>query len=91
MDKAPSYARIEREIRTLDIEIAKAEVRNLPTLGELQAKGRELKAQAAELMQKHNVDVCLFEAKGWARCKEFGDSGTLPNGKACVCWKVELN
>ena len=91
MDKAPSYARIERDLRMLDIEIAKAEVRKLPTLGELQAKSCELKAQAAELMQKHNVDVRLFYATSWARCKDCGDTGTLPNGKACDCWKVELN
>ena len=89
--KAPSYATIERELRALCLPLAKAELYNLPTLEELQAKERALKAQAAELLQEYDVDARLFDAKAWARCHECGDTGTLPNGCTCDCWKGKLN
>ena len=88
--QAPSYAIIEKDIRDLQKPIATADLYNLPTLGELLAKERALKAQAAELCQRFNVDPRLFDAGSWARCKKCSDTGKLPNGLQCSCYKGKV-
>lgn len=88
--QAPSYAIIEKDIRDLQKPLAMADLYNLPTLGELLAKERAMKAQAAELCQRFNVDPRLFDAGSWARCKKCSDTGQLPNGLQCSCYKGKV-
>ena len=71
-------------------ELAKAEVRNLPTLEELKAKERALRAERMAILKRFNVDESLFEYRAWAHCRWCGDSGTLSDGRDCTCYMQEV-
>ena len=87
--KAPRFAEIEKEILALAYPLAKAEIHNFPTLGELQAKETVLQKERAAILKRFNVDERHFEACAWAHCRYCGDTGTLPDGRMCTCWNQE--
>lgn len=87
--KSPRFVVIDAELRSMAPDLARAEVRQLPTLGELQAKEAALREERAALLKRFGVDERLFKARAWARCRLCGDTGTLPNGYACDCYKQE--
>lgn len=87
IQKAPRFSVIEKELRAMAPTLAKAEVRNLPSLGALKAKESKLHTERAEILKHFNMDERLFEPQAWARCRWCGDTGTLANGRSCTCYK----
>ena len=90
IQKSPRFVVIDKELRAMAPELAKAEVRNLPTLEELQAKERALRAERMAILKRFNVDESLFEYRAWAHCRWCGDSGTLSDGRGCTCYMQEV-
>jgi hypothetical protein len=91
MKKANENARfkeITAELATLEIDIAKAEVRapeKLPALEEKKAALlQERKALLAQMGISEKELSLQYEC---AKCK---DTGFLPNGLACSCYKPEV-
>ncbi len=87
IQKAPRFSVVEKELRIMAPTLARAEVRNLPSLDALRAKESKLRAERAAILKRFNVDERLFEPQAWARCRWCGDTGTLSDGRGCTCFK----
>lgn len=84
LDKDDTYKEITSKWKGKDIEIARAEVYNLPELEELRKEKRRLGAQRARRMAE--LDISESDLKPQWRCRRCNDEGFLPNGKLCDCY-----
>lgn len=79
-----AYRAADDEFRKLDIEIAKAQVRSLPTLPFLVERQRAAQSRRVERLAAMNLtENDLLPV--WS-CKKCSDSGFLPDGRACDCY-----
>ena len=85
--QVPQYDIISKKLKALNIEQAKAEVRKLPTLNDLQAQRRELEEQRRALMQRYKISEERMRPEYYATCKRCLDTGELPGGQWCMCHK----
>lgn len=84
LNQDDTYKRLTIAWRGLEIQIAKAEVYNLPNLEELKNEKLELGAQRARRMvELHISESDLIPRYQCSKCK---DNGFLPNGKQCDCY-----
>ena len=81
-----SFDMITKQIGLLNIEIAKAEVKNLPTLSTLQARHRGAEIQRREIMRRYKISEERMQPEYYAICKKCFDTGALPGGAACSCY-----
>ena len=91
MKKANETARfkeITSQLATLEIDIAKAEVRNPEKLPALEEKKEELLAERKALLVKMGIDEKELSLQ--YECQKCQDTGFLPNGLACSCYKPEV-
>jgi hypothetical protein len=84
----PRFKEITAQLATLEIDIAKAEVRAMETLPALQENKKELLAERSNILTQLGIDekaLCLqYE------CQKCKDTGFLSNGLACDCYKPEM-
>ena len=82
----PAYSRAHREIRGLEPKIAFAEVRgDAATVRELTARRRSLMVSQARALAR--LGLTAADLTPQYRCKKCGDTGYLPNGHMCNCWR----
>ena len=78
------FADAEREYRSLDIRIGKAEAFSLPGLQELIRKQKIAAAVKAERLTAMNMTFEDLEPK--YICPKCSDTGYLPDGHLCDCY-----
>ncbi len=78
------YRQAEKEIGELDVQIAKAEVRGLPSLPWLIEKQRAAQKWRADRLAAMGLTEEDLVPQYY--CKKCSDSGFLPNGRACDCY-----
>ncbi len=86
---APAFMQAEQELKSLDIEEAKAEIYHPEKLPDIQAKQKHFRKQRAKAL----ADLGLTErdlSPKWY-CPKCSDTGFLPNGAACDCYNVAQN
>ena len=82
------YVRVQKEIRRLDIEIAKAEVFNLGTIAQLRAEMRQKEAIRARRMAALNVSEKDLNPPYY--CVECHDTGErIADHRMCDCWRIQ--
>ena len=81
----PRFKEVCAELSTMEISLAKAEVFDPKKLPALREKKNALLAERKELLAEMGIsedDLALLFA-----CKKCSDTGFLPSGKACDCYK----
>lgn len=81
------FVEVEKELNGLEIKLAKAELRAPLTLPALQARQKALEAEKLTILQRLGIDVRQLKPQ-WV-CKKCSDTGFLPNGQACDCYRKE--
>lgn len=82
--KNARFAQIERELKQLDIEIAKDEVFATGKSAELLARKSALQKERSGLLLKMRIKPEELEQKAF--CERCSDTGFLPNGLMCDCY-----
>ncbi len=88
MEKANANARfktITKELSKLEIALAKAEVFATDNLPDLERQKFDLLAERKDLLA--SMGIHEEELTPQFECKKCSDTGFLPNGKACNCYK----
>ncbi len=80
----PDYVKTSSEIRSKNIELAKAKVFNKEDVESIQDKLTELKNKNRIILASMNLSEEMLLPK--YSCTKCNDSGFLPNGKACDCY-----
>jgi DNA replication protein DnaC len=91
MKKANENARfkeITAELATLEIDIAKAEVRAPEKLPALEEKKAALLQERKSLLAQ--MGISEKELSLQFECQKCQDTGFLPSGLACSCYKPEV-
>ena len=81
------FACAEQEIRKMQLEIAKAELNDVDLARELKEKEEALKRARIYALKK--IGLTLEDIEGKPYCSKCADTGTLPNGRACDCYRRE--
>lgn len=81
------FVAVTKELNGLELTLAKAELNAPATLPGLRARQKALQAEKAAILQRLGIDVQQLKPQ-W-RCKACSDSGFLPNGQACDCYRRE--
>lgn len=79
------FVAVTKELNGLELTLAKAELNAPATLPGLRARQKALQAEKAAILQRLGIDVQQLKPQ-W-RCKACSDSGFLPNGQACDCYR----
>ena len=85
--KSPRLKEIDVGLRKIELEGAKAEIYNPATLPAVLAKKKRLKEERLSLIRSFGFDERLFDPAAYAKCELCNDTGNLPNGVACDCWR----
>ena len=80
----PEYKDIFDKLSKAEREAAKAEVRGLSTLPELERRLKILKENRASVLKRMGLKESDFVPQYY--CVSCSDSGYLPNGRACNCY-----
>lgn len=80
----PEYREAASAIRRLDVQIAHAELRNLPELENLRKEYDE--AQRVRIRRMDALKIVEEDLLPHYVCKKCHDKGFLPNGRACNCY-----
>ena len=86
-NSAPRFGAIERALSKMNMELAKAEIYTPETLPSLKAKQAELLAERLQVLSALGIEE--WQLLPQYECKKCSDSGFMPSGKACDCYKVE--
>ena len=86
--KNPRFELNERERAKLNLQMAKAEIYEPLTLPALQARRAQLDAERARILDEQGVEEWQLDAKNHAICKLCFDTGHLPDGHGCSCYKA---
>lgn len=87
--KAPRLRVIKIELGRLEIELAKAELNCADKLPELHARKRGLEAERVKLLSDVGYTAEDLTVERWCTCQKCHDTGYLPNGRACNCYKKD--
>ena len=82
---SPRFGAIERELSSLNLELAKAELFKPEALPALQEKQALLQAERIEVLASLGLEE--WQLLPQYTCKKCSDSGYLPNGSVCDCYK----
>ena len=82
------FKALTAELATLEIDIAKAEVRSPEKLPALEEKKAALLQERKALLVK--MGISEQELSLQYECQKCQDTGFLPNGLACSCYKPEV-
>lgn len=82
----PEYVKVTSELSSGNIELAKAKVFSPDSVTEIQTKLKALKHKQLSILKNMNIEEHLLYPN--YSCKKCNDSGFLPNGKACDCYKT---
>ena len=82
------FKQLTAELATLEIEIAKAEVRAIEKLPALEEKKRALLAERKALLAKMGINEKELSLQ--YECPQCKDTGFLPSGLACSCYNPEV-
>ena len=80
------YREIARRLRDLEFELAKAELLDPANLPKLKLEKARLSKTSLDLLAKMNLKPEDLEPQ-WA-CKKCSDTGYLPDGIACDCYRL---
>ena len=83
----PGFVDVNKKLKIMELEQAKAEYTNSSGLMDVLARRRELEAQRRELMQRYQISEERMKPEYYATCKRCYDTGTLPNGRGCTCYQ----
>ncbi len=82
---SPRFGAIERELSALNLELAKAELFKPEALPALQEKQAKLQAERIEVLASLGLEE--WQLLPQYTCKKCSDSGYLPSGSVCDCYK----
>lgn len=82
-----TYEKAERELRTLEISIVKAELAGASDLALLRQKEMRLKATMAARMAA--LGISSEDLRPTYVCQKCSDTGVLPNGRYCNCYEEQ--
>lgn len=80
------YKAVSKELRGLDIKVARAEVYQTGELPALLKKGAVLKARRNELLSMMGLKLWQFNPKAHCACRKCFDTGFVSDGRACDCY-----
>ena len=80
----PRFVQIRRELATIEIEIAQAELKNPEKVGEILARKTALMKERSKILLKLRIPEEELTEKPF--CIRCGDTGFLPDGRACDCF-----
>lgn len=83
----PRYIVVERQLGALNLKLAMAEVYNDVALPTLQAEQRALQDERAGILRRLGIEEWQFDPDSFAECKECHDTGFLPDGRYCSCYR----
>ena len=84
-ERDEEFQAADREIRVREVELARAEVYAPETAGEITEKIKAARLRRAAAMKKIGVTEADFLPV--YTCKKCSDTGFLPDGRACDCYK----
>lgn len=84
--KIPQLKELFREERILEIQAAKAELKEPERLPAVEQQQKGVRAQIVKLLSEINMTRKDLEKKSHCMCRKCSDSGYLPNGRACDCY-----
>ncbi|MBQ3220325.1 MAG: hypothetical protein IJB34_00005 [Clostridia bacterium] len=79
------YRDVETRLNVMELELAKAEVYDPSKLPALQDKQKRLRLERVRALERLGIDPEQLVPR-W-RCEKCSDTGFLPNGKACTCYR----
>lgn len=83
--KSPRFVVVEREIARLNLELAKAEINEPDKLPELKEEQETLLIERMLILDELGIEPHMLVPQ--YTCKKCSDSGFLPNGTVCDCYK----
>ena len=83
--KNPRFAIVEREIARLNLELAKAEINEPDKLPALKEEQETLLIERMLILDELGIEPHMLVPQ--YTCKKCSDSGFLPNGTVCDCYK----
>lgn len=85
----PEYVRVDAELTQVVRETAKAEAFSLPSLAALKKSLEELEKKRISIL----TDIGITEEDLFPKyaCTKCSDTGFLPDGRSCDCYKKEKN
>ena len=88
-NKIPRFVDVSKRLRIIEIETARAERENDLQRGQaLRDEKTRLNAARAAILSKIGLTVDELEAKHFYKCKKCFDTGHVPGGAQCDCWKA---
>lgn len=87
-ETAPVLKKIDFDLQQMELEIARADLAgDTQKLSILALKGQRLQSERLATLQRFGIDPNRMKKDFYARCKKCLDSGKLPGGKGCSCYK----
>ncbi len=83
----PRFKEISTELSRMEIALAKAEVFEPEKLPKLKEKQSELTAERADILKSMGIPESRLTPQ--YKCKKCSDTGFLPSGAACDCYKSD--
>lgn len=89
-NQEPRYPIIAAELRKMELALGKAEVYNPKELPALEERKRSLEAEKASILDRLGIEEWQLEAENHVICKKCSDTGFLPNGAGCDCYRLRI-
>lgn len=86
---APKLQEYDKEIKSMQFALARAEVYNASTYPALKAKEASLRMERKLLMQRFNISEEKLNPEYYAQCKHCKDTGVRKDGTSCTCFRRE--
>ena len=83
----PQFAKTTSELTRMELALAKAEIYEREKLPSLQQKQAQLFALRKDLLAEMGIEETQLQPQ--YSCKKCNDSGFLPDGKACDCYRKD--
>lgn len=85
----PALKTIEKDIKSMQFTLAKAELYDMSTYPKLKAEEKRLNDERSALLSRFGISEEKFTASYYAICKECNDSGRKRDGTSCTCFRKE--
>lgn len=79
------FRKIDKRLHTIELDLAKAELKNPQELPRLHNEKQSLRFERARILRTMNLSEELLKPR-WA-CSKCSDTGHLPDRRACDCYK----
>lgn len=88
-NKIPRFVDVSKRLRMIELETARAERQNdLQRRQALRDEKTRLNAEMAVILSKIGLTVDELKEEHFYKCKKCSDTGHMPNGAQCDCWKA---